>query len=94
MFVLTWIDDLVITGNSQTEINQTENSLQSKFKMDGRGDLEWFLGMPILETEKGITLDQENYTQNVLELFNMQDWKPCKTPAENNLKLEVLKNIH
>ena len=57
--------------------------------MDNRGDLEWFLGMRILKTEKGITLDQEKYTQNILEHFNMQDCKPIKTPAENNLKLEV-----
>ena len=57
--------------------------------MDDRGDLEWFLGMRIPKTEKGITLDQERYTQNILELFNMQDCKLSKTPAENNLKLEV-----
>ena len=64
-------------------------SLESKFKMDDRGDLEWFLGMRILKTEKGITLDQDKYTQNILEQFNMQDCKPSKTPAENNLKHEV-----
>ena len=45
--------------------------------------------MRILKTEKGITLDQEKHTQNILEQFNMQDCKPSKTPAENNLKLEV-----
>ena len=45
--------------------------------------------MRILKTEKGLTLDQEQYTQNILEQFNMQDCEPSKTPAENNLKLEV-----
>ena len=57
--------------------------------MDDRGDLEWFLGMRILKTEEGIALDQEKYTQNILEQFNMQDCKPSKTPAKNNIKLEV-----
>ena len=57
--------------------------------MDDRGDLEWFLGIRILEKEKGITLDQEKFIRNVLEQFNMQDCKPSKTPAENKLKLEV-----
>ena len=57
--------------------------------MDDRGVLERFLGMRILKTEKGINLDQEKYTQNILEHFNMQDCKPSKTPAENNLKPEV-----
>ena len=89
LYVLTWVEDLVIAGNSQTEIDKLKSSLESKFKMDDRGDLEWFLGMRILKTEKGINLDQEKYTQNILEQFNMQDCKPSKTPAENNLKLEV-----
>ena len=51
-FFLTWVDDLVMAGNSQTEINKLKSSLESKFKMDDRGDLEWFLGMWILKTKK------------------------------------------
>ena len=89
LYVLTWDDDLVIAGNSQSEIDKLKSSLESKFEMDDRRDLEWFLGMRILKTEKGINLDQEKYTQHILEQFNMQDCKPSKTPAEKNLKLEV-----
>ena len=88
LFVLTWVDDFVIAGNGQTEINKIKNSLESKFKLHERGDLEWFLGMRILKTEKGITLDQEKYTQKILEQFHMQYCKRCKIPAKNNLKLE------
>ena len=66
-----------------------KKKLESKFKMDDRGDLEWFLGMRILKTEKTITLDRQKYTQNILEQFNMRDCKPSKTPAGNNLILEV-----
>ena len=47
--------------------------------------------MRILKTEKGITLDQEKYTQKNSEQFNMQECKPRKTPAENKLILEVAK---
>ena len=86
LYVLTWVDDLVIAGKSQNEIDKLKNSLESKFKMDDRGDLEWFLGMRILKTEKGITLNQEKYTQNILEQFSMQDCKPSKTPAEKKPK--------
>ena len=43
MFVVIWVDELVIAGNSRTEINKLESSRESKFKMDDRGDLEWLL---------------------------------------------------
>ena len=55
--------------------------------MHDRGKLEWFLGMQITEDSKKITLDQETYTESVLEKFSMQDTNPSKTPAENYLKL-------
>ena len=45
LYVLTWFDDLVIARNSQTEINKLKKSLESKFKLYDRGDLELFLGM-------------------------------------------------
>ena len=35
------------------------------------------------------SLDQEKYSQNILEEFNMQNCKPSKTPAKNNLNFEV-----
>ena len=79
------VDDLVMAGNIQTEINKMKISLESKFKMNDRGDLEWFLGMRILKTEKKITLYQERYTENILEEFNMQECKPSKTTSRKKL---------
>ena len=57
--------------------------------MDDRRDPKCLIGMQILKTEKRITLDQEKYTQNILEQINVQDCKSSKTPAENSLILEV-----
>ena len=55
--------------------------------MDDRGKFEWFLGMQINEDSEKITLDQQTYTESVLEKFSMQDSNPSKTPAENKLKV-------
>ena len=66
LFVLAWVYDLVIAGNSQREIIRLKSSLETKFKMDDRGDLECFLGMRNRKTENGAILDQEKYTQNFL----------------------------
>ena len=45
LFVLILVDDLVIAGKSQREIDKLNSSLVSKFEMDDRRDLEWFLGI-------------------------------------------------
>ena len=61
--------------------------LKKNFKMNDRAELHWFLGMRILRSEDGITVDQEKYIANVLKQFNMSDSKPKVTPGEVNLKL-------
>ena len=41
------------------------------------------------ENRKGNNFTSGKAHSNVLEEFKMQDCKPSKAPAENNLKLEV-----
>ena len=87
MFVLSWVDDLVIAGSSSQDIEELNKTLETKFKMDDRGKLEWILGMQVSEDSEKIILDQETYIESVIEKFSMQDSNPSKTPAENNLTL-------
>ena len=68
-------------------MGELKKTLETKFKMDDRGKLEWFLGIQINEDSEKITLDQETYIESVPEKFSTQGTKPSKTPAENNLKL-------
>ena len=87
LFVLSWVDDLVIAGNSFEAREELKKTLETKFKMDDRRKLERFRGMQINEDSENITLDQETYIGSGLEKFSMQDSSPSKAPAENNLKL-------
>ena len=48
LFVLSWVDDLVVAGSSLEAIEELK-TLETKFKMDDRGKLEWFLGMQVSE---------------------------------------------
>ena len=73
LFVLSWVDDLVIAGTSSEDIESLKKTLETKFKMDDRGQLMWFLGMQISENMEIIALDQERYIETVIEKFNMQD---------------------
>ena len=87
LYVLSWVDDLVIAGSNDEDIEELKKTLEGKFKMDDRGKLEWFLGMQISQGRDQISLDQETYIESVIEKFSMQDSNPSKKPAENNLRL-------
>ena len=85
LFVLSWVDDIVIAGSTLEAVEELKKTLETKIEMDDRGKIEWFLGMQIKEDCEKITLHQETYIENVLETFSMQDSNPSKTPAENSL---------
>jgi hypothetical protein len=86
-YVLVWVDDIIVAGVNDEIIDAIKSMLKENFKMDDRDTLHWFLGMRILRSENMITIDQERYSESVLEQFNMSDCKPTATPGEVNLKL-------
>ena len=88
LYILTWIDDILIVRNKPEDVQKLKYSLSQNFKMEDRGKIKHFLGLRISQNEDGISVDQEMFIQNVLRGFGMKDCKPIKTPAEMNLKLE------
>ena len=86
-YVLVWVDDIVVAGATEEAVNEIKSQLNENFKMDDRGDLNWFLGMQILRSHDKITVDQTKYIETVLQEFNMSDCKAVATPGEVNLKL-------
>ena len=86
-YVLVWVDDIVVAVATEEAVNEIKSMLNENFKMDDRGDLNWFLGMQILRSHDKITVDQTKYIETVLQEFNMSDCKVVATPGEVNLKL-------
>ena len=56
LIILNWVDDLVIAAISLEDKEELKKTLKTKFKMEVRGNLEWFLGMQVSEHSKEITL--------------------------------------
>ena len=52
LYVLSWVEDLVIAGSNDEDIEELKKTLEGKIKMDGRGKLEWFLGMKVRKETK------------------------------------------
>ena len=54
--VLVYVDDLIITGDDETEILRTKENLSIRFHMKELGQLKHFLGLEIDLTQAGIFL--------------------------------------
>ena len=76
-----------MAGSSLEALEELKKTLETKFKKDNRGKLEWFQGIQINEDFENISLEQETYIESVREKFSMQYSNPPQTPAKNNLSL-------
>ncbi|XP_052622580.1 retrovirus-related Pol polyprotein from transposon RE1 isoform X1 [Lactuca sativa] len=86
--LLVYVDDIILTGNDESEVNNVKTFLKSHFLIKDLGELKYFLGIEVLRTEKGICLNQRKYCMELLHEFGMLACKPVKTPLEPNLVIK------
>ena len=67
VFVLIYVDDLLIGGDSNTKIEKVKKSLELKFHMKDLGELRYFLGIEIIRPENCIFICQRQYAVNMLK---------------------------
>ncbi|GKE18165.1 ribonuclease H-like domain-containing protein [Tanacetum coccineum] len=77
--LLIYVDDIIITGNSVSEIEKFKVFLKSKFMIKDLGKLKYFLGIEVVDTDKGIFLNQRKYVLDILSEYGMLACKPVKT---------------
>ena len=82
MILGVYVDDMLVIGNTQKEINEIKHVLTGEFKISDFGLVSWYLGLKItrnLASDK-IFLSQTPYIKKILEYFRMQQAKGVDTP--------------
>ena len=87
-WLLIYVDDIVLTGNTSSHIVQIKEVLEQHFKMKDLGDLRYFLGVELDRTEDSLTLSQHKYALDILTSSGMSDCKPINTPNVFACKVE------
>ena len=89
VFIIIYVDDLVIGGEHLVDIEHIKKLLSSRFEMKDMKELHYFLGIEVIRTPDDIMLSQRHYILNLLYKFGMTECKPVTTPIDRNLKLDV-----
>ncbi|GKA43534.1 ribonuclease H-like domain-containing protein, partial [Tanacetum coccineum] len=77
--LLVYVDDIIITGNNVAEIEKFKIFLKSKFMIKDLGKFKYFLGIKVVDTNKGICLNQRKYVLDLLSKYDMLACKPVDT---------------
>ncbi|XP_015169205.1 uncharacterized mitochondrial protein AtMg00810-like [Solanum tuberosum] len=80
VYILVYVDDILITGNHPNLVAQVINSLASRFSLKNLGELNYFLGIEVKRVPNGIILSQSQYILEILSDVDMTDCKGVATP--------------
>ncbi|CAL8993966.1 unnamed protein product [Prunus brigantina] len=89
IYLLIYVDDILVTGNSESHITQLILDLGRQFSMKDLGPLHYFLGMEVVRTSTGLYLSQSKYILDLLTRTKMLDCKPLPTPAVGGRRLSL-----
>ena len=84
VYLLVWVDDIIIASSCQQLMDKTKSHLSQKFKMKDLGELKHFIGIHSYRTNHEISLSQEEYIVKVLKKFGMNNCKSRGSPCEVN----------
>ncbi|KAM2169391.1 hypothetical protein ACFX1Q_038703 [Malus domestica] len=84
IFILVYVDDILVTGPNSTACKQVIQQLSSLFPIKDLGPLHYFLGLEVKRSSSGIFLSQTKYILDLLSKANMTGAKPCSTPLSTS----------
>jgi hypothetical protein len=87
LVVGVYVDDLIIAGGNQVDIDTFKNQMKGTFKMSDLGLLHYYLGLEVSQTEAGITICQSSYAAKIVEMSGLTGCNSSATPMEPRLKL-------
>lgn len=80
LYMLVYVDDIVIVGSSQTAVDRLIRALSSSFPIKDLGRMKCFLGIEVFHNSGGITLVQQKYASDLLRRANMKNCKGVSSP--------------
>ncbi|KAM0048148.1 putative RNA-directed DNA polymerase [Helianthus debilis subsp. tardiflorus] len=89
VYVAVYVDDILVTGNNQEEITNLKDFLHSSFKIKDLGHLNYFLGMEVLHTSKGVIMCQRKFAKDLLSEFEVSDLPINSSPLPHHLQLKA-----
>jgi hypothetical protein len=89
MFLLVYVDDIIVASFSPTTITALMRDLKDDFTLKDLGPLHYFLGIKVHRIAHGIHLSQAKYTTYILIRACMFSCKGVSTPLPSNSKLSV-----
>ena len=73
LLVQIYVDDIIFGSTNAKLCQRFAKLMQSRYQMSMMGELSYFLGLQVKQTEDGIFINQAKYTRNLLKKFGIPE---------------------
>ena len=87
IIIEVYVDDIIFGSDDEKMSKEFAKLMQQEFEMSLLGELNYFLGLQIIQSNKGIFIHQTKYVKDILRKFHFEDCKPVSTPMTVGCKL-------
>nr|GEV96090.1 retrovirus-related Pol polyprotein from transposon TNT 1-94 [Tanacetum cinerariifolium] len=82
ILVQVYVVDIIFGSSNPQLCREFEAHMHDKFQMSAIGELNFFLGLQVLQKEDGIFLLQDKYVGDILKKFRYSDVRSLNTPMD------------
>lgn len=86
LIVEVFMDDIIFGGDDDLSMKFVDD-MQMEFEMSMIGEMKFFLGLQITQTNKGNFISKYKYVKELLKKFGLDDSEPIGTPMVTQCKL-------
>ncbi|GKA34066.1 putative ribonuclease H-like domain-containing protein [Tanacetum coccineum] len=87
LLVQVYVDDIIFGSTKKVLCTEFEKLMHKKFQMSSMGELTFFLGLQVTQTDDGIFISQDKYVDEILKKFGFSTVKTASTPMETSKPL-------
>ncbi|GJX07620.1 putative ribonuclease H-like domain-containing protein [Tanacetum coccineum] len=87
ILVQIYVDDIIFGSTKKSWSDKFEALMKGRFQMSAMGELTFFLGLQVKQSQEGIFISQDKYVAEILKKFDFVSVKSAVTPTETKVPL-------
>ncbi|KAL0395458.1 UNVERIFIED_CONTAM: Retrovirus-related Pol polyprotein from transposon RE1 [Sesamum latifolium] len=89
LVLLVYVDDVLVTGTSESQIIDIKHFLDKEVTIKVMGCAKYFLGLELQHSDTGLAVSQYKYTRDIFSDAGLSSCKPTNTPLPLGIKLST-----
>ncbi|KAK8942719.1 hypothetical protein KSP39_PZI008773 [Platanthera zijinensis] len=87
ILVQIYVDDIIFGSTENNLCKKFAKLMQGKFEMSSMGELKFFLGLQVRQTDDVLSISQSKFTKELIKKYGMQSSSIMRTPMGTNVPI-------